>query len=143
MKLPEEERREPTLLATALMVIMSLGLAAFSAIIIYFGVKSGSRSGAPTMDAWFQVLFGVTGLMLSLKMVYDVLRMKISPEEEEPTIVSRLQCVECGHWKEREFREGEYVGLRAEEACPKCGGPMFVAAIYAKKSKKQARRALF
>ncbi len=140
MKLPEEERREPTLLATALMVIMSLGLAAFSAIIIYFGVKSGSRSGAPTMDAWFQVLFGVTGLMLSLKMVYDVLRMKIGPEEVEPVIVSMLQCSSCAHKWEREFKEGEYVGLRVDEGCPKCGEKAIVAAIYAKQPKKAKRR---
>ncbi|MDK2463773.1 MAG: hypothetical protein QI223_03235 [Candidatus Korarchaeota archaeon] len=143
--MPEErEAKEgPTLAATALMILMSLGLAAFSVIIIYYGIRAGSRTETPGMDTWFQVLFGVTGLMLSLKMVYDVLRMKIAPEEEEPTIVSRLQCVDCGHWKEREFREGEYVGLKAEEACPKCGGSMFVAAIYAKKPKKQARRPLF
>ena len=144
--MPEEEREDregPTLAATALMILMSLGLAAFSVIIIYYGIRAGSNTEAPGMDTWFQVLFGMTGLMLSLKMVYDVLRMKISPKEEEPIIVSRLQCVECGHWREREFKEGEYVGLKAEEACPRCGGPMFVAAIYAKKSKKQARWALF
>ncbi len=138
----EEEREGPTLAATALMILMSLGLAAFSLIIIYYGVRTGSRAETPGMDAWFQVLFGVTGLMLSLKMVYDVLRMKISPEEEEPTMISRLQCVECGHWTEREFKQGEYVGLLTGERCPKCGGEMFVAAIYAKRPRKQAKRPL-
>jgi len=119
---------------------MSLGLAAFSVIIIYFGVRSSSRPAAPTMDAWFQVLFGVTGLMLSLKMIYDVLRLKIGPEEVEPVIVSMLQCSSCAHKWEREFKEGEYVGLRVDENCPKCGEKVIVAAIYAKPPKKAKKR---
>ena len=45
---------------------------------------------------------------------------------------TKLKCVNCDHEFEREFREGDYVGKKVENGCPKCDGDALITAIYIK-----------
>ncbi len=45
---------------------------------------------------------------------------------------TKLKCLNCDHEFEREFREGDYVGMKVEKGCPKCEGDAIITAIYVK-----------
>ncbi|UXD21733.1 hypothetical protein IPA_07365 [Ignicoccus pacificus DSM 13166] len=50
-------------------------------------------------------------------------------KEEEKKFITVLKCPKCGFQKERDWKQGDFVGL-VEGKCPKCGALMEVYAIY-------------
>ncbi len=50
-------------------------------------------------------------------------------QEPQPLTKTLLACYNCGHREERNYKQGDYVG-KNEGACPKCGAPLTIHAIY-------------
>ena len=51
-------------------------------------------------------------------------------------VFSKIVCMECGYSEIRPWREGEYVGIKLSDKCPKCGGGLTVKAIFGEPEKK-------
>lgn len=47
-----------------------------------------------------------------------------------PNVVTVISCMGCGYREEREFKAGDFVFKRLG-SCTKCGGELFISAIYA------------
>jgi len=60
-------------------------------------------------------------------------------KEEEKKFVTVLKCSKCGYQREREWKEGDFVGM-VEGKCPKCGSLMEVVAIYKEGEKEEEEK---
>ncbi len=134
-----EQRREVSVGHLALLMALVIGLAAFSILLIWLSVLD-IRAGRDAMNAFFQFIMGLAGLALAGKSLADMTRMRLSSGEKPVEVVSVIQCVDCGHSAERNFSDGEYVGMLTGERCPECGGPVYVARIYVKGGGEERRQ---
>ena len=57
-------------------------------------------------------------------------------KNEEKKYVTVVKCPSCGYEEERDWREGDFVGM-IDSPCPKCGAVRVVWSIYAKDESKE------
>lgn len=103
-----------------LILLIAVALLAVHFVTMYFVTGNPSYANLALLSA-FAIYFLYTG--------FDRLRkLKIA----RTRLVEVVSCDSCGFKEEREFEVGDYV-FKPKGACPKCGGPLVVAAIYSLK----------
>ncbi len=54
--------------------------------------------------------------------------------------VTVLKCPSCNLELKRPYRKPEYIGMKTQEKCPKCGMELLVYAIYEESPKRKTRK---
>jgi hypothetical protein len=103
-----------------LVLLIAVALLAAHFVIMYFLTGNAGYANLALLSA-FAIYFLYTGL--------DRLRkLKIT----RTRLVEVVSCDACGFREERDFEAGDYV-FKPKGACPKCGGPLAVTAVYSLK----------
>lgn len=65
--------------------------------------------------------------------------MAISSDQKQPLVTKTLiKCMTCDYTLERDFQEGDFIP-KIVGVCPKDGGKLYIAGIYAVKVAEQRR----
>lgn len=83
------------------------------------------------LEAAASLLFFLTLVVASASLIAMAAQRGL-PAKPTPSFISVVSCLKCDNREEREFREGDFVFKRLDK-CPKCGGELFISAIYAVK----------
>lgn len=83
------------------------------------------------LEAVASLLFFLTLVVASASLIAMVSQHRPSAKPT-PSFISVVNCLKCEFREEREFKEGDFVYKRLEK-CSKCGGELFISAIYAVK----------
>jgi len=81
--------------------------------------------------------FTLITIALTLFLIAYMVAMSVFSRRKEVKVrktFTLLKCQNCDYKKEREFKEGDYVG-KVEGECPQCEGPLVIYAIYDKEEK--------
>ncbi len=105
-----------------------------SAWIFWDGLR---EKGTDSTSSFFKLIAGMAGLITATKAASDVIRSIRGIKKPKWEYVKLLKCLKCNYKAEREFKQGEYVGMSWKEPCRVCGGPMVIDAIYAKPSEER------
>ncbi len=121
-------------------VASMVGIVLISILFFYMGISSLQEGN--TTDAILNIVMGVAGMGIAVKVAYDMAKARLAYQEEQQEILTELHCTSCGRKMLRAFREGDFVGrLSDQDKCPKCGAPMLVVSIFAKIPKKAKEKA--
>lgn len=75
------------------------------------------------------VLF-TAGMLLAAIQILNVRR-----RQARGRVVTEIECPRCKYHETREFRKGDYIGLKVK--CPSCGGEAEVIRIYEEATGKE------
>ncbi|MDK2372695.1 MAG: hypothetical protein QI197_04885 [Candidatus Korarchaeota archaeon] len=115
-----------------------VGIVLISVLFFYMGFSSLQEGN--TNDAILNIVMGVAGMGIAVKVAYDMAKARLAYQEEHQEIFTELHCTNCGRKMLRTFKEGDFVGkLSTDDKCPKCGSSMLIVSIFAKTPKQKAK----
>ncbi len=133
--MPEEKSKIPTS-AYLIWIVALVATLLVSLLLIYMGIDSFTKNDLA--NGAFNMLMGVAGIGIAIKLAYDLSKMKLAYEEEKQEFLTELKCTACGRKMLRPFREGDYVGkVSGEDRCPQCDSSMVLTAIFARTPSKK------
>ncbi|MCD6244970.1 MAG: hypothetical protein J7J65_07060 [Candidatus Korarchaeota archaeon] len=133
--MPEEKSKIPTS-AYLMWIVALVATLLVSLLLIYMGVDSLTKEDLA--NGAFNMLMGVAGIGIAIKLAYDLSKMKLAYEEEKQEFLAELKCTDCGRKMLRPFKEGDYVGkISDEDRCPQCSSSMVLTAIFARTPSKR------
>jgi hypothetical protein len=64
----------------------------------------------------------------------------MSSQQQELRVRTVVKCTRCDYTNTRDFKDGDYVLKTEEGQCPKDGGELYIAGIYAEEVKREQQR---